>query len=479
MKALFFRFVIFVFLCSVSTNAYGYSDKFETRINLWPFFVYTKSKSSTQLRVLGPFVLYKKTPKFKKLSLRPIYTSITYPNKKQAFFLSPLGKYEVSPFRRFFGIVPIIFFHERFDPFGGKSESYNNILLIFWGHTSSGSSYGGLFPIYGVFKEKFATKQITFFLWPIYTKVEYPNYNATSILWPLIRLIHSSNPNYSGFKFFPFYEKIQLGSVRKEFFLWPFYIREYTKGKEENAFDKIIIFPFYAKERSRFCEKQIFLWPFFKFIKKKEPYSEEIDAPWPIFVRIKGEEINSIRFWPIYTYTRTPYSKDYCILWPFICYNRDYIKEKHSFFIKKDFRFLILSKFTKIYANNYVKKQIKLWPFIYWEERSNFNGTSEKHWYFPYIIPIRNRGVEENYLPFLKLIEFQKKGDKSNLSILWGFITKETIGKRSVFEVAFLFRRVKDPEHNTNYFEILDGLLGFGKIDNHKVCKVLFINFCK
>jgi len=479
MRDLVLKLAVFVFILIFPINCWAYSDKVETRINLWPLFVYTKKRNSIQLNILGPFIFYKKNKNFKKFSFRPFYTSITYPNKKLAFFLSPLGKYEISPFRRFFGISPIIFFHKRVDPFNGKSESYNNLLLIFWGYTSSGSSYGGFFPIYGVFKEKFATKKITFFLWPIYTKIEYPNYNATNILWPFIRIIRSSEPNYKGIKIFPFYEKIQLGAVRKEFFLWPFYIREYTKGKEENPFDKIVIFPFYAKEKSQFCEKKIYLWPFFKFIKKKEPYYEEIDAPWPFFVKAKGKGINKIRFWPLYTYTKTPYSQDYCILWPFICYNRDYIKEKNSFFIKKDFRFLILSKFTKIITNTHIKKQIKFWPFIYWERQDNFNGTTEEHWFFPYLIPIRNKGVEENYIPILKLIEFHKKEDKSNLSILWGFIKKENIGKRSTFEIAFLFRRVKDPIRQTNYFEILSGFLGFGKIDGDKVCKIFFINFCR
>jgi len=478
------KFLGFFLLCLLcfSGKVFGYSDSVETRINLWPLFTYSKEKKSPEKEVtlFGPLVLYERELNFKKLSLRPFYTSITRPNKKEAFFLSPLGHYKKEPFYTFFGIAPIIFSKTRQDPFTGNMTSYTNILILFWGKAPNGEKYGGLFPLFGVFKDKFATKKITFFLWPLYTKVEYPEYNSTNILWPIFRFVYSKNGKYSGFKIFPFYAHYKMNGIERKFILWPFYIKEKATGKEQSYFSKTIVFPFFAKEKTRYSEKTVILWPFFKILKKKNPYYEEYDTPWPFLVRIKGKEVKAFKLWPLYTYTHTSTSKDYCIMWPFYCYESDSIQRGGLFFEKKEVRFLVVSKFGVINENGKrVEKHLKFWPFIFWNAMYSANGSvSYEHWYFPYLIPIKNRGVEQNYVPLLKLIDVKKTPNRFKLNLLWGLFTVDKKKNRTVTELAFLFREVKDKKHHTFYIELLQGLLGIGKVDGKKVCKVLFVNLC-
>jgi hypothetical protein len=127
------------------------------------------------------------------------------------------------------------------------------------GKTAHNETYGGIFPIYGIYKERFGAKEISFFLWPLYSKVSYDNYTAYNIIWPFIRVAKSTNnqdKTYGGFKFWPFYGHFKEGEEERKFILWPFYISYDYQDDTGNFVKRRYFFPFYMKGKHRILRKK-------------------------------------------------------------------------------------------------------------------------------------------------------------------------------------------------------------------------------
>lgn len=355
----------------------------------------------------------------------------------------------------------------------GKKWEY---FPIFYGKTANNETYGGIFPFYGKLKDRFGKEEITFFLWPFYSKIEYEEHSAYNILWPFIRVVKSKEletQNYKGFKIWPFYGHFKEGEEERKFILWPFYIKSTYRDDAGNFEDKVFYFPFYSREKTDAYEKEIYLWPFYQKICAYDPFYEQIDAPWPFYRKIRGEKVNGLRLWPFYGYVKREETIDSFVLWPLYFYKEDYYQKGNYTYMEWEHRFLILSKENQIIIQGKpVQREFRFWPFYYAYENTE---KKVKIHYLPAIIPFFDEGLERNYGPFLKLFENFEYEDYQFLKILWGLYRYERKGTREVQELAFIFRAVKD--ENTNYFEFLEGFLGFGKIKNKPIFKILFINF--
>jgi len=95
--------------------AFAYEDQTEKRLNLWPFFVYSKHKPKnlTRIELLGPFISKTSSPKEESFSLRPIYSSVKEIEdnrtiEKRTYFISPLGLYRENEEEIRFKLIPLI-----------------------------------------------------------------------------------------------------------------------------------------------------------------------------------------------------------------------------------------------------------------------------------------------------------------------------------------------------------------------------------
>lgn len=461
---------------------YAYEDSVEKRLNLWPFAVFSQNKIKGYERkeFLGPFIYQYKFENENGTSLRPVFSYVKKDQQKKAFFLSPLGLYHSDNETSTYKLVPLI--NRRIDkqPQAEKEGSKWEYFPFFVGKTADNETYGGVFPIYGNFKKRFGREEITFVLWPIYSKVKYEEYTAYNVLWPFIRF---AKPNegmeslYGGFKFWPFYGHFKEGEEERKFILWPFYIRTSYRDDTGNFEEKIWYFPFYGKEKTDVYEKTSYLWPFFQKICSHDFSYCQIDAPWPFYRCISGKNIHGKRFWPFYGFLKKEDSYDSFVLWPLYFYKEDNIKDKNSTYLEKQHRILLLSKENEIYHNGTLSERtLKIWPFYYSYE--NYRKNLKIH-YFPAILPIYDEGLERNYGALLKIFENFEKADYQFVKILWGLYRYERIGSREVQELAFLFRSVRDSQKNTNYIEFIEGLFGIGKIEKRPVLKLFFINLLK
>ena len=476
---LFFICSLVFLLFSVSC-LFSYEDSFEKRINLWPFVVYSKNKVNKikRLEIAGPFFYKYSYPEENGTSFRPFYSSVKNHKEKRSYFLSPLGVYRSDNETTTLKLVPLINKTWVKTPEERKENKHFDFFPIFWGETAQNETYGGLFPIYGKFKNRFGKKEITFVLWPIYSKIEYKDHIASNYLWPFIRTVKdkkkSDSSEYSGFKIWPFFGHFKEGDTEREFFLWPFYIRNRFKDFEGDYSDKLIVFPFYIKEDTDSYNKKIILWPFFQKVYAKTYNYHQLDAPWPFYRKIEGEGIEGRRYWPFYGYVKKNGSFDYFFIWPLYSYKEDHLTQKKLRFYEREHRFMIFSKYRYTeQTNKLLQKEYRIWPLVYGYE----NNHSTQFYYFPAILPFYDEGLERNYSAFLKLWEYYQKNDYIFFKLLWGLYRYEKFKQRSVQELAFIFRTVSGPD--TNYIEILEGLLGLGKIEGKSRVKLFFINLVK
>ncbi len=478
LRSLLFYFLLEVFIFSL--KVYPYEDQLEKRLNFWPFIVYTKNKLNDikRLEIAGPFIYKYSFPKENGTSIRPFYSSVKVLEDKKVFFISPLGVYKSNNETISLRFIPLINKTWVKIPEEKKEEKHFDLFLIFWGQTSQNETYGGFFPFYGKFKNRFGKREITFILWPFYTEIKYfEDYSAKNYLWPFIRILKEDKKNdiqYSGFKIWPFYGHFKEGEKERRFILWPFYIQESFKSSEGDFSEKLFIFPFYMKEDTESYNRKIILWPFFQKVYGKTYIYNQLDAPWPFYRKIEGEDVSGLRIWPFYGLLKKSESLDYFILWPFYSYKEDIIEQNNLILNEKEHHFLIFSKYRYTFQTNQpIEKEYKIWPIVYGYEL--YSNSSIKFYYFPAILPLYDEGLERNYSAFLKLFEYYKHQDYLFLKLLWGLYRYEKFQNRSIQEFAFLCRIVNGP--NTNYIEFLEGLWGFGKLEGKPVIKIFFINF--
>jgi hypothetical protein len=461
--------------------AFAYEDQTEKRLNLWPFFVYSKHKPKnlTRIELLGPFISKTLSPKEESFSLRPIYSSVKEIEdnrtiEKRTYIISPFGLYRENEEEIRFKLIPLIDKSIKKDASENEGQKWD-FFPFFAGKTASNETYGGVFPIYGTYKERFGAKEISFFLWPLYSRVSYDNYTAHNIIWPFIRVAKPTNhidKTYRGFKFWPFYGHFKEGEEERKFILWPFYIIYDYQDDTGNFVKRRYFFPFYMKEDTETYEKRIYLWPFFQKVCGVDPPYYQFDAPWPFYRKIKGEDIEGKRYWPIYGYVSKSDSKEFFILWPFYFYREDWYNSTKSSTVENEARFLLFSKFYEEKTNGTLtKSEFRRWPLYY--SYHQYISPKQEAFYLPAILPFFDEGMERNYGSLLKLYEVYSTEDYTFSKALFGFYRHERFGRRNVVELAFLLRYVDD-EH-THYVEFLEGLIGWGLIDGKNIFKILYI----
>ncbi|WP_068671154.1 hypothetical protein [Thermosulfurimonas dismutans] len=430
----------------------GWGDSF--RINLWPLLFYAKEKERSRLELLGPFIYRYRNTKEDSFSLRPIFTEVTNKEEKteDLYFLSPLGHYHKEKDFRRFRLVPLF----SYDWVEGEKTSgaHHTYFPVFWGRTESGEKYWGLFPIYGRMKERFGYDEIRFVLWPIYSQAREGSNRSTNILWPIFN--YSRGPELSGFKVWPIWGyRERKGQFRRSFFLWPFFISEERYYDDGPPARKRMFFPLWVREEGPRYRKTIYFWPFFQHLETTDQRFKQWDLPWPIFQIQKGEDKEGFRIFPLFGYRKTSDKESNFVLWP-IFQGEHLVRGKEE---ETSARILLLSRYRKVYREGEEKESfIRFWP-LFVRYRSS---EGESLFYFPAILPFYDEGVERNWGPFLKLLEYYRFPDgKRYFKLLWGLYRYEAGPSKSVQEIAFLLSLRRSPSEFE--FSLFHGLFAIGK----------------
>ncbi len=436
----------------------------EVRWNFWPFFFYSAQEGERRLEILGPLIAREVSPQEKSFSFRPFYTRVERVEEEDIYFLSPLGHYHREAAYRRLRLVPLF----TYDWMAGEKEPgrHHTVFPFFWGETEDGRKYWGIFPLYGLLRERFGADEIRFFLWPLYASSRRGANRSTHILWPIFN--YRRGPDIAGFKVWPIMGfRERPGKFRRAFFLWPFLIWEDRYSEDGPPETKRIFFPFWIKEEARDYRKRIYLWPFFQHLETRDGRFYQWDAPWP-FVQIQqGEDRQGFRLWPLYGYRRSPDQESRFLLWPLF---QHWHFQRHAE-EQYEARIFLLWRFREVHREGrVVEKMVRIWPVLFRYERAD--GLTV--FYFPALFPFYDEGMERNYGPLLRLLEYYRWPDgRCRLRLLWGLFRQECSPKKTLQEWAFILRWEKDPQgFEVSFFH---GFLAFGKKEGRIRLKILWL----
>ena len=405
----------------------------------WPFYW----ELDGQKNLLGPLVSYDHQDDATHVTVRPLLSS--YDSPRTYSFLFPLGKST----RESAYLIPFYSRHTTSD------EKYDvSLFPLFFGRDGD-RNYGGVFPLYGKMYHRFRRDEIGFVLWPLYGYNIGDGRRRTDVLWPFFSFYSGSQ---EGFKLGPLYGRRQWGETRKStFVMWPFFIRDERNLDTDQPVKTTLAIPFYVHSESPISSYTGVMWPFFTYKRVRDRV--EVNAPWPFFSYSSGEteQVKSLTLWPVYSRTKSQKDEVTYIMWPVYKGVERYPGDGE---IWKEKRILLLNK----YVRDDRGKFFNVWPFF------EYRGKDEqRQFFFPSILPWRNKDFDRIVRPLITLYEYRRDGDKSISNALYGLYTKEQKGSAWKRRFAFLFEMKRDEKGRG--FQILSGLFG---IDPEKV-KLFYI----
>ncbi len=395
-----------------------------------------------QKNFLGPLLSYEEENEESHLTVRPLFSSYDSPSTYS--FLFPLGKStEESAY-----FVPLYSRHTT------SEDKYDVSFFPFFYGKDGERSYGGVFPFYGKLYKRFRRDELGFFLWPLYGYSIGDGTTKTNIAWPLFSFYSG---NQEGFKLGPLYGQRRIGDERRSMFvMWPFFIRDDKGLDTDQPMKSTWVVPFYMHSQSPESTFYGVLWPFFTYTRVRDRV--EVNAPWPFFSYSSGkeEQVKSFAMWPIYSHNRREKDEVTYVLWPIYKETVRYPGEER--WIEK--RVLLLNKYVEDDRGRF----LNVWPFF--EYRA---ADDKRDFFFPSLLPWRDKGFDRIIRPLITLYEYRRAGDEIVSNVLYGFYTKEQKGNTWKRRLAFLFEMKRDEEGTG--FQVLSGLFG---MDRERV-KLFFI----
>jgi hypothetical protein len=395
-----------------------------------------------QKNVLGPLFSYDEEGGETHVTVRPFLSSYDSPDSYS--FVFPLGKSTAE--KAYF--VPLYSRHTA------SVEKHDvSLFPFFWGRDSD-RSYGGVFPFYGKLYHRYRRDEIGFVMWPLYAYSTGDGITRTNVVWPLFSFYSG---NEEGFKLGPLYGQRQIGEDRRSMFvMWPFFIKDEKGLTTDQPMKSTWAVPFYLHSESPQSEYYGVLWPFFTYSRVRDRV--EVNAPWPFFSYTNGEEEQKkgLTLWPIYSHSKSEKDDVTYVLWPLYKGTEHHPGDA----VWTESRILLLNRYISDDRGTF----LNVWPFF--EYRAS---DADKDFFFPSVLPWRDKGFDRIIRPLITFYEFRRKDDKIVSNFLYGLYTKEQKGEYWRRRLAFLFEAKKD-ERGVG-FQVLSGLFG---IDREAV-KLFFV----
>lgn len=466
-RLLIFLFVSLFFLFGPGLpglEASGLNDPAISKYGFGPFFsvVRVKSPYYREFQAVGPFIFHESSEKGNAFGLRPLFSRRNGKGNTRWDLLYPLGKYEKTKGRNksYFAL----FF--RSDTYKKRGEEKFTFFPFFWGKTSKGKEYGGIFPIYGHLINRFERKDIRFFLWPLYSRSERRDgFIRTSTPWPFIATF--SGKKGEGFRFWPLFgHEVKSGVYQKDFLLWPFFY--HTKlDKDKYPVERWFFFPFYGqRERLPYYHQTDLLWPIFRTIRNDKNHYIRRDA-WPVFTKARGDNIDWLRVFPFYVHRKRGRDEKRVWLWPFY-------KNKHYWEGKTEIdntHFMIWSRFL------HKREPGKSWGIVrqgMWPLFNDAQTRNERTWAAPDPIPIVYEGYIRNWRPIWTFAGGSESGGIHRTRILWGLFDRIQVKNSSLTDIAGLVQWEQEGK-DTHRFSLLQGLIKYENMRGHASLRLFFL----
>lgn len=458
-------FLLFLFLgiaegCSTLSNGDRYNG-------FGPLFSFEEKGGFERCDLAGPIFTHSEGPGRLEWGIRPFFYYLLDEKEDLELweFLYPLGRYRITKEERYLRFTPLI--SSMIDlREGTERPSDSGIFPLFWGKDKEGNPYGGFFPFYGTFRNKFGRDYIRFIMWPVYSESIWGDTKKTSILWPIFSL--TEGPGREGIKVWPLFG---WDEREDEFFnvfaLWPIFFYQKADIKTERPSEFFSIFPFYVRSTKGSRWSTYFLWPFFHYEIDEAQGFMRWDIPWPILGRASSPEEESFHLWPIWGYKKRLDSQSYFLLWPIYQFKKERDAEKE----RVSHRFLLLSQYVKEFWNDEESAFfLRVWPILYLKR----SRDGEVRFHAPEIIPIDDEGFDRNWGPILRPLRYQRdRNGNEELNFLWGIYHYWMRNNRKQWDISFLIsvKKYEDKWH----FSLMKGLFEYTSGPVEQTMRLLYL----
>jgi hypothetical protein len=461
-------------------------DPERTYTGLHPLFSYEadRARQTEVVDLLWPFSYYQhvREPEKDQESWRAVVVPI--------FQWRGIRSPELS--RSSLTLLPILFTGSQ-----GPGHSHFIVFPFFWYAKDAkviipfggekNTSFFALFPLYGHFSNFLGRERIRFYLWPLLSTSRRKEFDSINICWPFLGM--SRGPHAIGWRVWPLftYGKRDEESLRISY-LWPLGHYKRTLQADEKAEgyhfflpffgtfrqgDRALdfVFPFYLQAISPERRTYAYLWPLLTHTENLKPRYREISLFWFLFKYRWGEEVRSVRLFPLFHTMSAPDHKQTSLFWLLYNYKfsrtRNYTSERRYFFpfcIQKtitwndgrsDSQLIVLPFFNYRATKEGEKRVSSLWPL----------------WY------IQSTGMERNWEPLWRVYELRSTADGIKEVRILGNLyhsMKSPHERRSELNLLLFHHRRRNEE---TYWSLLGGLVGRTKTQSGSKWRLFYHSF--
>jgi len=334
---------------------------------------------------------------------------------------------------------------------GPKTEMFTIFPLYFQNRSSDTNlNYTALAPFYGNLKNRLFHDEMHFVLFPIYAETRKKDVVTENYLYPFFDVRHGDNLH--GWQFWPvfgteekgltfrtnsFHEVEKVGGYERTFAAWPFFMKEHTGLATTNEGRRLVIAPFYQQLRSPRRDETCYGWPFgYWRTEDRENKTREQDLLWPLFVRARGDKMET-RVFPLYSHAVRDGLESDWYLWPLYKFNRMESGSLHRdrtricFFLYSDIR-------ERVDENTNAMRRVDFWPFFTYQrgldQKESLQAMALLEPFFP-----NNRSISRDYANLWSFWRAEKnpKTGTASESLLWNLYRRETSPQSK--KTSFLF----------------------------------------
>jgi hypothetical protein len=434
----------------------------ERRLNLSPFLFYSEDPEAdrSRLEILGPLFSRERAGATSLYTVAPLFYYLTEGSATEAEFLYPFGQYKTGSGDIRFNLIPFSSYRNEVLPEGASAWQF---FPLYGGRTATGERYGGVFPFYGTYKERFGRDRGFFCLWPLYASSVAEDTYRYSILWPFFSYATGGE---QALTFWPFGGKIiKPGVYEKYYALWPFVNNQRLKLDTEDPQTINSVLPFYARETSNTSYRKSILFPFFTHYHQDKGNYDQWDTPWPFIVRGDGEKYTLRNYFPFY-YNRQEADKS---RWAIFWWLYDRRTDTSDGGWELSYRYLFFSTFTTtIDAQGKWQEKSRIWPLCFSTSHEGFS-----HFHAPEPIFLTSPGFDRLFGPWLYLWSQDRKDSFRQGKAFWGMYRWQEDQNYHLWELGFLADR--ETTANTSRFRLLSGLVTWERDGNLRRLKMLYL----
>ncbi|MBL6763511.1 MAG: hypothetical protein ISQ14_01035 [Verrucomicrobiae bacterium] len=304
--------------------------------------------------------------------------------------------------------------------------------------TNSAKNYTALFPFYGTLRNRILRDEISFVLFPMYSKTRKRDVVTRNYLYPFFHLREGSA--LRGWQFWPLVgresrethtvtnrfgtEDLVLGE-RTDFVLWPFFLKHDSGIGGTNEVHETSFLPFASFTRSPARDSSSVIWPFFRYTDDREKSYREWGFPWPLWGIARGEGKQMNRLWPLFSKATNGELTSQWYLWPF--WRRDSIdvpplqrqRTRLLFFLYND-----LVERSTVTGREMHRRD--LWPLFHYRKQTDGRERLQVLALLEPLLP-NNKSIERNWSPLWSIWRSEKdpSNNRRSDSFLWNLWRRE------------------------------------------------------